>query len=237
MEPSATARSSERRSPPSKIVYEITKRYLQVVKTTGPALSVGASGSLASELTFSNWKGKSYLKMHRKPNQPRTPPQVAMRAMMTHLSTSWTLFSDADHDAWQTLADERNISPFNAYQRFNLDRWRNFLAPSKIPTIDTTLNFGGSGWPTPVAVYRGIEISGTVPSIGGAWAGAYFSTPSAGGPMTWDTVIYFQKLLALGAFTWTWRPLSPGTYYITVSRIGIQGRLYLPGFHHTVNVT
>ena len=57
-----------------------------MVKLTGPAIAQGAAGQLAGELIFSDWKGRAYLKKHRKPKQPRTPPQLAMCAMLRFLS-------------------------------------------------------------------------------------------------------------------------------------------------------
>lgn len=101
-----------------------------MVKLRGPGLAADAAGQLAGELVFSHWKGKAYLKKRTPPKQPRAPGQVATRAMMSFLSSQWSVISASDRATWYALAAQTDISPVNAYHAYNLQRWRSGKWPS-----------------------------------------------------------------------------------------------------------
>lgn len=208
-----------------------------MVKLKGPGQATGASGTLADTLTFSTWKGKAYLKTHAKPKQPRTNNQIAMRAILRFLSEQWKNVPAIEQAKWNTLANAATFSPFNAYQRLNLSRWRSQLSPTWNTEINESLPMGSSTWPTPYAVERGIRFDGSVSILADGWATVYYHVANFADPKTWDRLIYCQYINALGAFTWTWSPLPAGTYNIVVSRFGTMGRLWVGQFNHTVVVT
>jgi len=109
-----------------------------MVKVLAPALSLEASGSLGGALVFATWKGRPYVRTLVKPSNPKSEMQVGIRAMMKYLGQHWSTIKIADEHYWQELAENANISTFNAYIKQNMSQWRNGLAPSSIyPTYRT----------------------------------------------------------------------------------------------------
>lgn len=102
-----------------------------MVRVYAPALSIDASGSLAGAMVFSKWKGRNYVRSHVNPAQPRTGPQVGVRAMFKFLAQTWTTIASVDQATWDARAKEAAVSSFNAMMSYNQARWRNFLTPSQ----------------------------------------------------------------------------------------------------------
>ncbi|KKL03779.1 hypothetical protein LCGC14_2622690, partial [marine sediment metagenome] len=96
-----------------------------MVKVNAPAMSLDASGSLAGALTFSKWKGRNYVRQLVRPSNPRSGGQVGVRAMFKFLSQIWAGLAPADKTSWEDRADDKVISPFNAFMGYNQFRWRN----------------------------------------------------------------------------------------------------------------
>lgn len=101
-----------------------------MAQVTGPLMSLDASGSVGGAITFSKWKGRNYVRRRIVPTNPKSGAQVGRRAMMKFLSQGWNALSDAKKASWQTLADQITASTFNAYIRYNLKLWHNFLSPT-----------------------------------------------------------------------------------------------------------
>jgi hypothetical protein len=103
------------------------------------------------------------------PANPKTPMQVAFRAMMKFLGQTWAGLAAPDKASWDTLAAAENYSPFNAFVSKNQSRWGSFTSPSKaypaeetgtpptlamtsgtggvrMATIEITTNVTGDGW-------------------------------------------------------------------------------------------
>lgn len=194
-----------------------------MVKLKGPGLAARAAGQLAGELVFSNWKGTAYLKRHRDPKQPRSDPQIAMRATMTWLASCWDAFTDYAKATWTDLAAQTDISPFNAYQGYNLERWRRYKFPSVVyPATET----GNPTYFDNFTVTGGIRCATislrvTLPRDG--W-GLHLHR-RAGAPVTpaWHNLVYVFNALSTGTFTWTDTPLAAGSYWYTVTRTTIYG--------------
>lgn len=100
------------------------------MKVTGPAFSLAASGTIGGMITASRWKGRAYFRTRVTPHNPRSEGQTAQRAMFKYLSQNWGLIGDGDRATYNGLAAASNVSEFNAYQKFNMDRWTHVLAPS-----------------------------------------------------------------------------------------------------------
>ena len=93
-----------------------------MVRTKGPLLSTAASGSIASTLTASTWKGRSYLKKLSIPTNNQQAQHLGIRAAMTTLSKRWKHIGAPAQATWEELAARDLISPFDAYMRDNLLR-------------------------------------------------------------------------------------------------------------------
>jgi len=140
-----------------------------MVKLTGPGLATKASGSLGEELIFSTWKGKAYVKQHRKPTQPRTGKQIGMRVTMAALSSAWKLATAPQHATWNELAAASNISAFNAHTAYNLSRWRDNNTPTRSwPATPTTVT---RTWTSPTLAVQGrtITIAWNLTALGNGW--------------------------------------------------------------------
>jgi hypothetical protein len=101
-------------------------------------MSLGASGTLADAVTFSNWKGRAYARQRVTPANPRSVSQISVRAMMRFLSQQWAGLTAGNKATWQERADQTIISTFNAYVSANLARWRTFKLPSKADPFTET---------------------------------------------------------------------------------------------------
>lgn len=102
-----------------------------MVKVFAPMMSLDATGTLGDAITFSKWKGRNYVRERVIPSNPKSEGQTGRRAMFKWLTQKWAALSTADKATWQTLADEIVASPFNAFIKFNMTRWHNFLPPYK----------------------------------------------------------------------------------------------------------
>lgn len=104
------------------------------MKVTAPLFSLDASGTLGKAIVASKWKGRNYMRRHVVPSNPRSNGQTANRAMMAFLSQYWDQMTTLNQALWDELAAQGNFSPFNAYVRYNLNRWKQFTYPFETPT-------------------------------------------------------------------------------------------------------
>ena len=60
-----------------------------MAKVTGPLLSLDASGTIASTMTFSRWKGINYVRQRVIPTYSNTDEQMAVRDIVSDASIAW----------------------------------------------------------------------------------------------------------------------------------------------------
>lgn len=96
---------------------------------TGPLMSMSASGTLASAIVFSTWKGKPYVRRHAIPANPRSGKQLGFRAMLRFLSKYWASMPALQQGDWATDADTLHQSGFNRFVGKSQTRWRSMKAP------------------------------------------------------------------------------------------------------------
>lgn len=60
-----------------------------MAKVTGPLLSLDASGSVASTMVFSRWKGINYVRQRVIPTYTNTFKQAAIRDLITQATQAW----------------------------------------------------------------------------------------------------------------------------------------------------
>lgn len=198
-----------------------------MVKLLGPALGQEASGSLAKSVIFSKSRGRPYLKLHQKPKQPRSLAQQSMRAIMSFLSQQWSTLGPTPVNSWNTLALASNISPFNAYQRENLNRFKDGLAPSTTyPAAETGLH----------AVLSLAQAIGGVRTVlhrfnctdpRNNWGLPVYQITGTGAPYTWRQTVHILPVRSIGWHEWRQTGLSPGTYWFRFSDFTLQGLAYL----------
>lgn len=143
------------------------------MKVTGPGMSLSASGSLAGTLVYSRWKGRPYIRQLVIPSNPKSPAQTAFRGMWGFLSNQWKNFAPEDWALWVPLGEQGNYSPFNAYVKFNQDRWSHVQYPKMTPDIapdtpgtwdDVTANAG----------VRLVDLSLTLDAVGDNWGAVIY---------------------------------------------------------------
>lgn len=118
-----------------------------MARVTGPLMSIDASGSLAGSIVFAKWRGRNYVRRHAVPSNPRTPAQLAARAIIAFLGAVWKDLAAELQATWEEGSKSLNISAFNEYIRLNARDWRDQIGPSqaspparvKVPGVATSL--------------------------------------------------------------------------------------------------
>lgn len=208
-----------------------------MVKLKGPALAQKASGTMAGQLVFSHTARGAYMKLHSKPKQPRSDKQVAVRAIMSFLSSQWNQISDADKATWQELADESEITPFNAYLGENCRLWRNFKPPSRFYPPTGLGNYAYYDPVTATAIPGGIYFWGGCTGPGYGWGLCIIQTAVWAGPATWHGLKHIMPIREELSYAWQYKPLDPGTYYFRICPIRTSGKMWLPGDSRQATVT
>jgi hypothetical protein len=96
-----------------------------MAKVTGPLLSLDASGSVASTITFSRWKGVNYVRQRVIPTYSNTFKQSAIRDLIKKATQAWQSNAtispttiDASYKAeFATAASGMAMSGFNLFVR------------------------------------------------------------------------------------------------------------------------
>ncbi len=178
-----------------------------------PLMSLDASGTVAGSVVFSKWKGRNYVRRHAVPANPKASLQVSVRAMMRFLTQDWTNLSAAQKADWDTRAAVTNISPFNAFVAYNMDRYAQFNFPSKLdPAAEggTLPTYSASSL---VAEIKAITVSLTYGVLNDAWGFALFRGTSAGFTKDRSSLIRCIKKEAVAATTFLDKGLTTGQDY------------------------
>ena len=184
-----------------------------MVKVTGPLTSTAASGSVAGAITFATWKGRPYVRELIKPNNPNTGKHLSVRAMMKFLSQEWAGISPLYTYTFNDRAEADGISPFNAYIKQNLSRWRNFLGISKSTDTLATHPNALTGVATAAGGVRMITVTMPVNNPESGWAILIFR--KTGGPVTaaFDNLVAVLPIDGTNPGVFVDTPLEPATYY------------------------
>lgn len=196
-----------------------------MVKVAAPCLSLAASGSIAGAMTFGTWKGRPYVRQLVKPSNPRSGGQVGVRSMLKFLSQDWTNLTAAAKATWEDLADDKVISPFNAYIGFNQARFRNFNAPSKEPSALEVQPLGTIANEAATAGIRQILIEFDLTASGNNWGCLVFRQTTTPVVTAWTNLVHIVKAASIASFTWIDTPLAAGHYYYNFRLFTIDGKL------------
>jgi hypothetical protein len=193
-------------------------------RTTGPLLSLDARGSIGGSLTFSGWKGRSYVRRLVTPANPKSNAQTGVRSMMKFLSQAWADLSAPNKATWEDLAAQINASPFNAYVKYNLKNWRDFLTPSHAYPAERAGEVDNPGTPVCTLQGRTILVTSVVPSsIGDNWGAIIFRSPTGTFTASWNNAIGVVVALSGATVTYYDGPLDPGTYYYQLGGFTDEG--------------
>src|SRR6266545_122834 len=94
-----------------------------MARVEGPLFSLRASGKIADAIVYSRWKGRPYVRRWLTPANPRSDAQRQVRGHLTFLTQWWanwlTAHSSVD-DYWVELAARDQISPIDAFVKYNM---------------------------------------------------------------------------------------------------------------------
>lgn len=99
------------------------------MKVTGPMFSLSASGSIGGVVTAATWKGRPYFRQLVKPSNPKSAGQTATRAMWKYLTQVWNQLTTGEKSSYEVYANGTNITPFNAFLKWNMARWSQDAGP------------------------------------------------------------------------------------------------------------
>lgn len=189
-----------------------------------PLFGLDASGSIGGAITFSKWKGRNYVRIKATPSNPRSAGQTAQRAMMRFLSQVWALMTGLEQAAWDDLSKIGNVSPFNAFVRFNLDRWTQFNFPFDMPT-PTAGTVPVMGAMTLTGGKGIIQVDQVITTANDIWGMIVYKDGAAIVTQTKDMVAYVSKDIVGdgGTMTVILNGLEAGTYHIRTSGIDQEG--------------
>ena len=194
-----------------------------MVKVTGPMMSLGASGALAGAVVFSTWKGRPYVRELVKPANPRSGGQVGVRAMFKYLSQIWAGLTAGNKATWESRADDKVISPFNAFMGYNQARWRNFLGITKEDPATAAGTEGIWGVATATAGVRQITVLHPLTTANDQWALGIHRAAGTGFDVSFANCIAIIEAITPGDIIYVDTPLAAGTYYYNFSKFTEEG--------------
>ena len=196
----------------------------------GPLFSLDASGTVGGAVVFSKWKGRNYVRRHAIPSNPKADAQLSVRAMMRFLSQYWTSLSTSEKADWATRAAVTNISPFNAYIAYNMDRWGREEYPStqdpatEADTPGTLANEGAT------AGVRSITISDEVTVLADNWGILLYRSTTTGFTPSRNNMYRVMPAATAAVFTFLDTAVVVGTPYYyrgrAISLLGEEGALW-----------
>jgi len=196
-----------------------------MVKVQAPALSLEASGSLGGALVFSKWKGRAYVRSLVKPANPKSGGQVGVRSMFKFLAQNWADVIAGDQATWENRADQKIISPFNAFMGFNQDRYRNFLAPSTTDPPAAADTPAVLGVTTAVAGVRSITVTIPITTANEGWGVMIFRALAPAFNTAFDNLVAVLPVDGTNDIVFVDSPLVPDTYYYNFRDFTEDGQL------------
>lgn len=196
----------------------------------GPLFSLDASGTVAGAVVFSKWKGRNYVRKHAIPSNPKSDGQLSVRAMMRFLSQYWTSLSASEKADWETRASVTNVSPFNAYISYNMDRWGREEYPSQQDPAAETGTPGTLANESATAGVRSITISDEVTVLNSNWGILIFRSITTGFTPGRNNMYRVMPATSAAVFTFTDTAVTVGVPYYyrgrAISDDGVAGALW-----------
>jgi len=206
-----------------------------MARVKGPLFSVDASGTVASTVVFSRWRGRNYVRRHAIPENPQSAAQTAARTVIAFLAPLWNGLAPEDKATWDDLAEATNISSFNAAIAYNARNWRDLMAPTKTHPAARSITPGTVGVLTKVVSGRQVQV--TVPVTQGAddWGIALLRRGTTGVSELSNAVMAAEVGDTQNVFVDG--PLDPGTYYYNARIWSTDGKLGAIGTEVSATVT
>lgn len=188
-------------------------------------MSLGASGSVGDALVFSTWKGRPYVRKLVKPANPRSGGQVGMRSMFKFLAQDWATITPLFRATWEDRADQDVVSTFNAYMKYNQNRWRDFLAPSVSFPAGQILTPSTIGTTTAVAGVRSITLTIPITTEADGRGVMVFRSLSTGFTTAFDNLVSIGPIDGINDIVRVDTPLVPDEYFYNFRGFTFDGIL------------
>jgi len=140
-----------------------------MAKITAPFLGLGASGTVASTLTASKWRGRPYVRQRVIPSNPQTAEQSKTRNTFAWANQVWIRAGSLVIAPWNRFAEGQALTGRNAWQGQAVKDLR-----GDADLADFTFSIGAKGGlpPTAIALTPGvgeITVDFTVPIAPTGW--------------------------------------------------------------------
>lgn len=196
-----------------------------MVRLKGPMSSAEASGTFGGAASFATWKGRAYAKRKSIPSNPKTAMQVSARAMMAFLVQRWSELPSPARASWTQDAAAAQISPYNQYLAANLNRWREFQAPSQAtPAAETGTVAEIDDWNATGGVAKA-TLYGLWYGVNDGWGLIIFRSTSSSFTPSRSNAIAIVKHTSADYNFYVDEGLAPGTYYYNVRSFTKAGKL------------
>jgi len=204
-----------------------------MVKTTSPILGLSAAGTVGRALTFSSYKGRSYLKRKSIPRDPGTGAQLRSREILRFLSSNWRSLTNAQRASWNTLALRSRTSAQNAYLKHNTERFFRGCAPGKhypvteTGDLPTLYNLQIDGYHNVRSLLRQMTTF-----VGqDTWAYMIWYSTDFSAPWTANARLWIHPWLGGSPETVFIPHIPPDTYYPWVTAFTGDGNMSAPAFN------
>jgi len=194
-----------------------------MARVQGPLFSLGASGKLGGAIVFAIWKGRAYVRELVKPANPKSDKQLSVRAMMKFLSQEWSGIGSPAQVTWEDLADADVVSPFNAYIKKNLRRWRNFLGIGQDADPAAGDNGPTNGAGSAAGGVRMATVTMAVTTVADAWGLAIFRKTGSAVTAAFDNLVAVLPYDGTNDVVFVDTPLDPATYHYDFMSITKDG--------------
>lgn len=176
----------------------------------GPLFSLDASGSVGDAIVFAKWKGRNYVRRHAIPANPKSVGQVSVRVMLKFLTQYWQSLTDGEQADWETRAAATDISPFNAYVGYNMERWGRYAFPSKEDPAAESDTAGTILSPTATAGSRSILLAVPISALDENWGVVIHSSLTTSFTPSRTTARQVIPAESVATFSWLDFPLTVG---------------------------
>jgi len=180
--------------------------------TKAPLFGLDASGSLGGAIVFSKWRGRTYVRTHVTPSNPKSGLQVSARAAMRFITQAWAGLSSAIKTEWDDTDSADNITGLNSQVKYNMPRNRQGLGLVRAVSdaAGTTPDAPATG--TATAAPKSLLIEWTAGTAEPEYVWYIYSSETTGftpGPSN------LVRVVAAATLEWTHTGLTTGTaqYY------------------------
>ena len=192
--------------------------------TKAPLFGLDASGTVGNALVFSKWRGRTYVRRHTIPANPKSGLQVGMRSVFQFVTQAYAALTAAQKSSWADLAASDNITLLNAQVRDAQVRarrnqgWRRAADEAAETTIDPVTGATATAQP------KSLALAWTRPVANlGDWSTAIYMSTTTGFTPDVSNLILVQ---AVASITATIPQLVTGTeYFFRVRETGGGGLL------------